>query len=226
MVEEPEGGQRDDGPAPGGRASPPWRNPWIVSFVLGAITLTLLRPCMRYVPEPPEVMTVLPALVGTLTAEGRAGRAWESASLGGAVHVLHGFCAGCEGEREAHLAALGRMRDRYREAGIAIMLWSVGLDGPTAEEAEALCAAWGCDPDGWQIVALDEASRARFLATWTEQRARVAVLEGWISDGDSSGWVILDPEGGLRGFYPWGRPEVEDEVLHRSRRVQLAYGQR
>ena len=55
---------------------PPWlkfarRHIWAIMGGLAIVTITLLRPYMRHIPEPPEVMFTLPSDYALIDHEGR-----------------------------------------------------------------------------------------------------------------------------------------------------------
>ena len=63
------------------------RSPYLWGFVIGIVTLTLIRPLLRHIPEPPPVLSELPefSLVGV------DGKPFGSAELRGQVYVVNFF---------------------------------------------------------------------------------------------------------------------------------------
>ena len=53
------------------------RNPYVWGFVIGIVTLTLIRPLLRRIPEPPPVLSQLP----DFALEGADGKPFGSAEL-------------------------------------------------------------------------------------------------------------------------------------------------
>ena len=62
---------------------PVWRNPWVLAFLAGILTLTAIRPLLRRIPEPPPLLAQLPAF--SLVDD--RGRTFGSAELRGTVWI-------------------------------------------------------------------------------------------------------------------------------------------
>ena len=94
------------------------RSPYVWGFVIGIVTLTLIRPLLRHIPEPPPVLSELPefSLVGV------DGKPFGSAELRGQVYVVNFWYAGCPPCRvEApDLAALSTEYDTVPFLGVNI----------------------------------------------------------------------------------------------------------
>lgn len=202
---------------------PPWKNPWIVSFVVGAVILTGLRPCMRHVPDPPAVRADLPALTLTL-ANGEQADARELWS--GDVHILHTVPTNAHA-LDTTLAHMTYMAEMFERAEVSVQLWTL----LPPEMSPATQAHWAqlhgaAESAQWHTASVDDAGWRRLREEILPSiRLAVAADEVWSPSPEDAleGWVILDPEGGMRGYYPTTRDSVQEEMLHRARRTQLAY---
>ena len=63
---------------------PAWRNPWLIAFIAGAITITMLRDCTRRVPDAPLSLGAVP----TWSLLDVSGTQYSSETLSGRVHIL------------------------------------------------------------------------------------------------------------------------------------------
>ncbi len=113
MTAPPQGGTRAPGapPPPNRLAEFVRRHPWGVAAVTGVITLTVLRPFTRHIPEPPPVLGSLPAV----TVLNAAGAQVDLAKLQGGVWVFGSLCQSC-GARATMTAALAALDARYQAA--------------------------------------------------------------------------------------------------------------
>lgn len=202
---------------------PPWKNPWVVGFILGLIIITGIRPCTRFVPEPPEVRAQLPAFelqLSDSTAHSTATLWSDDVQI---VHTVPEEPASLD----TAIEHIKYMSEQFERANVTVEIWSLLPPQTSAEDLAAFHAEHGVDDIGrWQVVVPDAdgwtALRGDVLPS---VRAAVAADEGWEPDerDDFEGWVIIDPDGGVRGYYPTTRESVQEELLHRSRRTQLAY---
>ena len=147
------------GEGEGGR--PFWRNPWGIAFVAGALTLTFLRPCTRYVPDPPPV-------------EGEASEAVLAYADGGEVSFpaghevwIVGYVGGeCGGVCELMLTRVGEVGERVVSWGYDVGVVVVGggsLAMPAGVRAVSelegeLGSLWGASGAGSGSLVLVDAS--------------------------------------------------------------------
>jgi protein SCO1/2 len=121
------------------------RSPYVWAFVIGIVTLTLIRPLLRHVPEPPPVLSQLPrfSLVGV------DGKPYGSAELSGQVYVANFFFTSCRSICPAIMQGMGRLQDGFRQRDIqGIRLVSISVD-PEHDTPEVLAEygkGLGIDP--------------------------------------------------------------------------------
>lgn len=177
--------------------SPLLRNPYLWFFLVGALTLTLMRPCLRREPAPPPVHGQLPSFE-LIDSEGRV---FGSADLAGRVYVASFICTRCASTCAPVTRAMVRLQERYATAGVegvALVSFSVDPEHDTPERLRAYSERHGADPERWT-----------FLTGETDRLAEIA---------RGGKFVIVDGGGRIRGYYDtdeWGL----DEIFHRSQHV-------
>jgi protein SCO1/2 len=196
---------------------PLWRNPYVVAFVVGCVTVTLIRPLLRRIPEPPPVLGALPAfsLVDT------GGKPFGSDQLRGHVWIASFFFTHCPSVCPQLMARMGQLQQRYRDAGIdGIRLVSITVD-PERDTPEVLRAAeprYGVDPARWTLLtgpraAIADLCTSGFHVPGLDVRPEIG--------GDiphTTKVVLVDEQNRIRGYYDT-TDEGLDEVFHRAQHV-------
>ncbi len=196
---------------------PLWRNPYVVAFVIGCVTMTLLRPLLRYEPKPPPVLSTLPefSLVDS------SGKSFGSKDLRGQVWIASFFFTRCPSVCPLLMSRVAELQKHYEEDGIdGIRLVSISVD-PTRDTPEVLRAAeprYGVDPARWTLLtgSLDE------LRTLLTDGFHVPGLTPPAeSNGDiphTTKVVLVDAENRVRGYYDTDENGL-DEVYNRAQHV-------
>jgi len=211
------------GDAPARR--PAWRNPWLWGALLGMAIVTLLRPVLRQVPEPPPPGEALPAV----RLEGPGGPLVVPDDLTGRVHVVALVEAECPaGTCPRVLAAVAALARRQAEAAVAsdVLLLAVG-DGDAAGAVAAAAARLRADPA--RVRALSGSDPAGCAVA----RAALAGLAGGRavscaelgSLAHAARVALVDDRGRLRGLYATsdlGLDEAHHRAVHVARSAGLA----
>src|SRR5690606_39102623 len=100
---------------------------WVISFVLGAIALTLLYPLTRHVPEMPEVMFELPTETWGELVDHRE-QPFTPAAMAGKVWVAGFVFTRCPSTCPAVTRAMKELRDRFDRTGVEVELVSFSVD--------------------------------------------------------------------------------------------------
>jgi cytochrome oxidase Cu insertion factor (SCO1/SenC/PrrC family) len=207
----------DDGP-PSRRRSL-FESPFVWAALAGLVLIPLMRPMLRFEPEPPPVIATLPAF----HLADQDGNAFGNAQLGGAVHVV-GFvftrCTTVCPLVTAGLHKLARRLDASNEKGVELLLVTVDPAHDTPEVLRDFARRHGLDRSRFTLVTGDEAAVRRlvvegFLVGMGEIEEPAA---GMIEIAHTGRLALLDGAGGLRGFYDISE-EGLDEVYHRARTV-------
>lgn len=209
--------------APSGRKVegrvPLHRNLYVWGFIIGCIVITAIRPFLRHVPAPPPVLGHVPSY--TLTDS--SGKPFGSADLRGHVYVANSFFTSCPSICPALMRSLAKLQDRYKAEGVlGIRLVSISVDpvNDTPARLQAYAAGIGVDPKRWTLLTgSPEEIRAIVVGGFKTAMGEPATEPPDLIDITHSGKLVLvDAEGGLRGYYDSDEMGL-DEVFHRSQHV-------
>ena len=195
------------------------RNPYVWGFVIGIATLTLIRPLLRHIPEPPPVLSQLPAF----SLVGMDGKPYGSAELRGQVYVANFFFTSCRSICPAIMQGMARLQAGFAERGIrGIRLVSISVD-PEHDRPEVLsmyAKGMGVDPERWTLLTGD-AERVRSLVVDGFKTPMVSAPAGGpepIDIAHTGKLVLVDGLGRIRGYYDTNEMAL-DEVYNRAQHV-------
>jgi protein SCO1/2 len=198
-------------------AAPLRRNPYLWAFLVGCVTMTLMRPLLRYEPKPPPVLSELPsfALVDS------AGAPFGSAELRGQVWIASFFFTRCPSVCPLLMTRMAALQRRFEHAGIdGVRLVSITVD-PTYDTIERLRAAapgYGVEPSRWTLLTGPLARIHELLVSGFHVPGLDAA---GLVDGDiphTTKVVLVDASGHVRGYYDTDEQGL-DEVFHRAQHV-------
>jgi protein SCO1/2 len=195
------------------------RNPYVWGFVIGIVTLTLIRPLLRRVPEPPQVLSQLPAyaLVGV------DGNPYGSAELHDQVYVANFFFTSCRSICPAIMHGMGRLQDGFRQrdvTGIRLVSISVDPEHDTPEVLAEYGKGMGIDPARWTLLTGDPEQIRRLVV----DGFKAPVIDppaggsGPMDIAHSGKLVLVDGSGRIRGYYDTNEMGL-DEVYNRAQHV-------
>jgi protein SCO1 len=196
---------------------PFWRNPYVLVFIGGAITLTLMRPLLRRDPKPPPVEGTLP--VFSLTNE--RGEKTGTAELAGQVYVANFLFTSCTTVCPLTVQSLQKLQKRYLDSNVPIRIVSFSVDPniDTPEVLRAYAEKSGADPVKWTFLTGEESEVSKVMSGFMMSLEPKKVMGNGLMDiAHSQKLVIVDGRGSLRGFYGSDDDGI-DEVFHRSRHV-------
>ncbi len=198
----------------------PWyKNLFLWYFVIGVITLTLLRPVLRREPPPPPVLrTLAPFELVDQNSE-----PFSLGTLGSNVWVANFIFTRCGSICPILTAQMKSLQERYETYGVdEIKLLSISVDPEfdTPEVLREYAELHGADPERWTFLTGDtEAVRALVVGGFATGMGEQTVNDAGMMDISHTGkFVIVDSRGGIRGYYD-SDPEGLDEIYHRSRHV-------
>lgn len=207
------------------------RNPFVISFVAGVITLTWLKTRLSYRPEPPPV-------VGALAIDDWTDDSGEPVSVSAFADTVTvvGF-VGVDGLDCGAQHMLSKLWYMFEHEGIEARVATVGFavagDAKTWSRNES---AAGGERVGWLqagptteagMNGLTEsiASARGPWTVWQEENprppARLLLPDPPACDGPDAlrELVLVDETGHIRGFFDVHAWEVESEIYHRARHV-------
>jgi cytochrome oxidase Cu insertion factor (SCO1/SenC/PrrC family) len=175
--------------------------------------VTLMRPALRRVPDPPIVAGTAPAW---RLIERSRGTALGNADLRGQTWVAGVAATSCSGRCRATAEALGQLAQRFSAAGIPVRVLLFDLDPATAAPADE--GAAGSAPHAVVVVGAEDADAACAPALALLAPCGLAARPACagLHDLSHAGRVTLvDGQGRLRGCYTT-RPVGLDEVFWRA----------
>jgi protein SCO1/2 len=197
---------------------PLWRNPYVWAFVIGCVTITLMRPLLRRIPPPPPVLGTLPAF----ELVDPHGKPFGSADLRGQVYVASFFFTRCPSVCPLLMTRMKQLQDRFRAGDIrGIHVVSITVD-PANDTPEVLRDAeprYGVDEARWTLL------------TGPPDRVRALCVDGFHVPGFEQAYrgegdiphttkvVLVDREGRIRGYYDTDESGL-DEVYWRAQHVR------
>ena len=195
------------------------RNPYAWGLVIGIVTLTLIRPLLRHIPEPPPVLSQLPefSLVGI------DGKTYGSAELRGQVYVANFFFTSCRSICPAIMKGMSRLQDGFAQRnirGVRLVSISVDPEHDTPEILGSYAKGMGVDPLRWTLLTGDP-ERVRALVVDGFKTPVIAPPPGGpepIDIAHTGKLVLVDGAGRIRGYYDSDEMGL-DEVFNRAQHV-------
>jgi protein SCO1/2 len=214
---------RPDSPMPPPEARGGWlyrafiRRPWHFAAVALLIVITGLRPFMRRVPDPPPVLLQLPGFALT----DQNGEAFTKDDLRGKVTVAGFIFTTCPSTCPKISRAMLELQQRYARNGVDIELVSFTVDpeNDTPEVLRRYADNLGADTSRWRFVTGERAAVEALITGGfkTAIERKPPKHGGPVTMYDiahSEQLVLIDGDGGVRGFYPVRRnPDVPQEPL-------------
>ena len=214
---------RDEQAPPPPRGERPWwrrllRNPFFWASIVALVTIPVLRPLLRRVPEPPPVLAALPPF----QLVNQDGRVFGSADLRGQVWVGDFVFTSCRSICPGLTRAMRSLQQRYQAAGVPVRLVSFSVDpeNDTPAVLKAYAARHGADLSSWTFLTGPEPAMRSLIVLGfkTHLGRREVSSENLVDIAHAPYFVLVDGNGGIRGYY---RPDESglDELFHRSQHV-------
>lgn len=193
------------------------RRPWHFAAIALLIVITGMRPFMRRVPEPPPVLLQLPEFALT----DQDGRPFTQADLHGKVWVAGFIFTTCPSTCPKISRAMLELQQRYARNGVDVELVSFTVDpeNDTSEVLRRYADNLGADLTHWRFVTGPQAAVEALITGGfkTAIERRPPKHGGPVTMYDiahSEQLVLIDGDGGVRGFYPVRRnPDAPQEPL-------------
>jgi cytochrome oxidase Cu insertion factor (SCO1/SenC/PrrC family) len=200
---------------------PPWRNPFVLAFIVGAAFLTVLPLAQRRFLAAPAPLGEL----GEWRLETHDGRPFGSQNLAGVVWLAQFVPEPCTGECEERLAAHGRLARHLADLPGPVSLVTFLVPHPGSPQSGSHAPTQTGVP--WHFLSggdgltrlIDEVFRPQFLAA-TGQDAGTSLAE-W---AEQPLCALVDQEGKLRGF--WRSDEVGRGNAVNAARLLTRHGPR
>jgi protein SCO1/2 len=199
--------------------TPVWRNPFVIAFLAGIVTLTLIRPLLRHEPEPPPVLSQLPAF--SLTDQD--GKPFGSAELKGQVYIASFFFTRCPSICPKLMHDVLKLQDGFDSRGIeGIRLVSITVDPendtpPVLKQYGQLLKA---NPARWTFLTgpTDEVESLVVGGFKTPMDRGQSSTDTAMDIAHTGKIVLVDGSGRIRGYYGTDESGL-DEVFNRAQHV-------
>lgn len=200
-------------------STPFYRNPFVIAFLAGIVTLTLIRPLLRREPEPPPVLSQLPAF----TLEDATGRAYGSTDLAGSVYIASFFFTRCPSICPLLMHNVRKLQeglDAHEITGIRLVSITVDPENDTPEVLADYARNLKADPARWTfLTGPPDAVRELVVGGFKTPMDRANTPPGSAMDIAHTGKVVLvDGSGRIRGYYGTDDTGL-DEVFNRAQHV-------
>lgn len=200
--------------------TPIHRNPFVWAFLIGIVTLTLLRPVLRRIPDPPPVLGQLPEF----SLVDASGAPYGSRELRGQVYVVSFFFTTCRSICPAIMSGMAKLRDGLDQRGIrGIRLVSISVDPEhdTPEVLRRYAQEFHADPSRWTLLTGDPAEVRALVVDGFKTPMDPAFAPAGSEPMDiahTGKLVLVDGGGRVRGYY--GTDDMGlDEVFNRAQHV-------
>jgi protein SCO1/2 len=195
------------------------RSPYVWAFVIGVVTLTLIRPLLRHVPEPPPVLSQLPAF----SLVGMDGKPFGSQELHGQVYIASFFFTSCRSICPAIMHGMGRLQAGLSERnvqGVRLVSISVDPEHDTPEILSAYAKEMGVDPGRWTLLTGDAEQVRQLVVDGFNTPVVPAPPRGAepLDIAHTGKLVLVDGGGRVRGYYDSDEMGL-DEVFNRAQHV-------
>lgn len=195
------------------------RYPWHFATVVGLVTITAMRPCTRHVPEPPPVISSLPAFA----LVDQDGQPFTTETMRGQVWVAGLIFTRCPSTCPKISRAMLDLQHRLIEADVDVNLvsFSVDPDNDTPAVLKTYASHLGdADESRWRFVTGPvSAMEALVVGGFASAMDRTTTKAGMIDIAHTTRLVLIDGDGNIRGYYSSDDESGIDEVFHRAQHV-------
>ena len=198
--------------------TPFWKNHFLWFFLIGAATLTLMRPFLRHEPPPPPVLFTLPAF----ELIDQDGASFSGERLRDSVWVVDFIFTRCPSICPLLTRSMAHLQGRYGRAavdGVRLLSISVDPEYDTPERLRAYRELHEGDPARWSFLTGEpDAVRTLLVDGFKAAMGEPQESDGLMDISHSGKFFLVDGDGGVRGFYDSDEMGL-DEVFHRSQHV-------
>jgi len=184
------------------------KRPYIYSFIVGALALTMLRPCLVVEADKPTQGPKIEHFVFT----DHQGAEFSPSDLKGELWLAGFFDPHTPVEKSATFQAMRDLEKRYADEKIdmRLVLFSVSLDTGGRERLSAIYRDNNLDPKRWILLMPPDSDTLRQVAV-NIFRARYDPGDGKTSEHSDRLWMI-DRNGFMRGHPRQGRDNYKTSV--------------
>lgn len=202
---------------------PFYKSPFVIAFVVGAITLTVLPFLQQLAMHAPPPI----ASLGEWKLTDQNGNVVSSETLKGRVWIASFFFSRCPSvcpQQQKDFSQILRHVDDLKDPGVTLVSFSVDPEFDTP----AVLKAWGdkMDVDGnrWKLVTGPEATLKELLTKrmFVDMGERTPLPNDLFDISHASKFVLVDQNGDVRGY--WGTDELARGNLINAARMLFKRG--
>ena len=184
------------------------KRPYIYSFLVGALALTVMRPCLVVEADKPTKGPKLESFIFTDHATAQ----FQPSDLQGAVWIAGFFDPHATNSESETFKAMQELDKRYETEGldVRLVLFSVSLRDDTREKLAAIHRTKELDPKRWYLLMAPNEESLRQVAV-NIFRARYDPGVGKAAEHSDRLWII-DRNGYMRGHPRQGRDNYKTSV--------------
>jgi protein SCO1 len=200
------------------------RYPWHVGTVVGLVTITAMRPCTRHVPDPPPVLSQVPAF----SLVDHDGQPFTSDTMRGTVWVAGFMFTSCPSTCPKISRAMLDLQHRYAQHKLEIPLVSFSVDpeNDTPEVLKKYADMLGADTTRWRFVTGPLADMQKLVVGgFASAMDKQTDQAGMVDIAHTTKLALIDADGNVRGYYSSDEVGI-DELFHRSQHVLREQRQR
>ncbi|PID38414.1 MAG: hypothetical protein CSB49_05760 [Proteobacteria bacterium] len=205
------------------RQRPIYKNPWLWSFLAGAVLLAVIRPLFRNEPPPPPVLWQLPAF----TLIDQRAKPLGSKELRGKVYVAFFFFSHCKSicpKLMKSMVGLQTRYDQWKTKGIRLIGFSVDPENDRPEKLAAFMRTYGGKPTRISLLTSADGNEAPLrdliIKGFKSHVGKPQKTSGMVDIAHSGKVALVDQQGRLRGYFDTNARGL-DEVFHRSLHVWM-----
>lgn len=192
--------------------------PWHFATVVGLVVVTAMRPCTRHVPDPPPVLSQLPAFA----LVDQDGQPFTPETMRGQVWVAGLIFTSCPSTCPKISRAMLSLQERYLRDHVDVKLVSFSVDpeNDTPKVLKTYAGHLGADESSWRFVTGPLAAmESLVVGGFASAMDKTTGPAGMIDIAHTTKLVLIDGDGNIRGYYSSDDEMGLDEVFHRSQHV-------
>jgi protein SCO1/2 len=202
---------------------PLYKNPWLWTFLAGAVLLAVVRPLFRNEPPPPPVLWELPAF----SLIDQQGKAVSKETLRGQVYVAFFFFSHCQSICPRLLKSVVALQGRYEQwknKDIKLIGFSVDPENDRPAKLAAFLRKYGGKPSRISLLTSADGKDAplreliiKGFKSHVGKREKKATM---VDIAHSGKVALVDGQGRVRGYFDTNARGL-DEAFHRSLHVWM-----
>lgn len=206
-------------------------NPYFWGAIAGIVAMTAIRPLLQKIPAPPPVIGQVP----DFSLVDHDGKKVTLADLRGKVWVADFFFVRCPSICPRLTKSMLKLQKRYQRMAtsfkrngldIKLLSFTVDPENDRPETLRAYAKKYGADLGRWRFFTTADKTQSKAMRDLLVEGFGTHVgsakkINGVMDIAHMASFVIIDRNGGIRGFYPTDTKDGIEEIFHRSIHVAM-----